>query len=107
PSTSHRSLSAPTTCTTTYMHTVAAIVVEFCNNTTKKCSPRDPEGHGTHTSSTAAGDRVDSATLYGVERGPVSGVAPGARVIMYRVCLAQGCFSSDSVAAVQQGILDD
>ena len=32
---------------------------------------------------------------------------PGARVIMYRVCLAQGCFGSDSVAAVQQAILDD
>ena len=31
---------------------------------------------------------------------------PGARVIMYRVCLAQGCFSSDSVRAVQQAILD-
>ncbi len=93
--------------TNTYMNNVGAIAGEFCNNTTKKCSARDPEGHGTHTSSTAAGDRVDSATLYGVERGPVSGVAPGARVIMYRVCLAQGCFSSDSVAAVQQGILDD
>ena len=44
--------------------------------------------------------------LYGVERGPVCGIAPGAHVIQYRVCLAQGCFSSDSVAAVQQAILD-
>jgi hypothetical protein len=71
--------------TNTYMNNIGAITGEFCNNTTKKCSARDPEGHGTHTSSTAAGDRVDSALLYGVERGPVSGVAPGARVIMYRV----------------------
>ena len=93
--------------TNTYMALIGAIPGEFCNNATKKCSARDPEGHGTHTSSTAAGDRVDSAMLYGVERGPVSGVAPGARVIMYRVCLAQGCFNSDSVAAVQQGIKDD
>ena len=68
--------------------------------------PRDSEGHGTHTATTAAGDCVASAPLYGVERGPVSGIAPGARVIMYRVCLAAGCFSSDSVAAVQQAILD-
>ena len=44
--------------------------------------------------------------LYGVERGPVCGIAPGAHVIMYRVCAAQGCFSSDSVAAVQQAIPD-
>ena len=33
-------------------------------------------------------------------------MAPGAHVIAYRVCLAQGCFESDSVAAVQQAILD-
>ena len=41
-------------------------------------------------SSTAAGDRVDSAPLFGVERGPISGIAPGARVIMYRVCARTG-----------------
>jgi hypothetical protein len=93
--------------TNSYMSAIGAGAAEFCNNTTKKCSARDPEGHGTHTSSTAAGDRVDSAMLYGVERGPISGIAPGARVIMYRVCLAQGCFNSDSVAAVQQAIHDD
>ena len=28
--------------------------------------------------------------LYGVERGPVCGIAPGAHVIMYRVCLRAG-----------------
>ena len=93
--------------TATYMANVGAGAEEFCNNTTHKCSARDPEGHGTHTTTTAAGARVDSASLYGVERGPVSGVAPGARVIMYRVCLAAGCFSSDSVAAVNQAITDD
>ena len=92
--------------TATYMANIGAGADEFCNNGTGICSPRDPEGHGTHTTTTAAGDCVVSAFLYGVERGPVCGVAPGARVIQYRVCLAQGCFSSDSVAAVQQAILD-
>ena len=90
----------------TYMANVGSDGQEFCNNTTGVCSPRDPEGHGTHTSSTAAGDCVNSAVLYGVERGPVCGIAPGAHVIMYRVCAAQGCFSSDSVSAVQQAITD-
>ena len=90
----------------TYMANIATDGQEFCNNTTHVCSPRDPEGHGTHTSSTAAGDCVSSAMLYGVERGPVCGIAPGAHVIMYRVCAAQGCFGSDSVSAVQQAITD-
>jgi subtilisin family serine protease len=92
--------------TNTYMNAIGSDGQEFCNNTTKVCSPRDPEGHGTHTTTTAAGDCVSTAVLYGVERGPVCGIAPGAHVIMYRVCLAQGCFNSDSVAAVQQAILD-
>jgi subtilisin family serine protease len=33
-------------------------------------------------------------------------MAPGAHVIMYRVCLDEGCYNSDSVAAVEQAILD-
>src|SRR3954454_9917252 len=79
---------------------------EFCNDTPGKCSARDSEGHGTHTASTAAGDRVDHAPLYGVDRGPVSGIAPGAHVIMFRVCNSHSCYQSDSVHAVQQAIHD-
>ena len=78
---------------------------EFCPDV-DHCSARDADGHGTHTSTTAAGDLVSSAVTLGVERGPVSGVAPGASVIEYRVCDTDGCFTSDSVAAVQQAILD-
>src|SRR5204862_2640301 len=93
--------------TDTYMANVVADEgQEFCNNTTNKCSARDSEGHGTHTMTTAAGSCAASAVLYGVERGPVCGIAPGAHVIAYRVCLSAGCFSSDSVAAVQQAIHD-
>lgn len=69
-------------------------------------SARDDNGHGTHTSSTAAGNANVPATLLGVDRGIVSGIAPRAHVIMYRVCADQGCFSSDSAAAVEQAILD-
>ena len=92
--------------TATYMAAVGSNGQEFCNNTTHVCSPRDSEGHGTHTLTTAAGDCVASAVLYGVERGPVCGIAPGAHVEVFRVCLASGCFSSDSVAAVSQAITD-
>jgi hypothetical protein len=91
----------------TYLLVLDALPGEFCNNDTGECSARDSDGHGTHTSSTAAGRGLDSAELFGVERGPLSGIAPGAHVIMYRVCLAAGCFEDDSVAAVEQAILDD
>ncbi len=92
--------------TATYMANIAAVPGEFCNNATDQCSARDAEGHGTHTSSTAAGSPVAATPLLGVNRGPISGMAPGAHVIMYRVCLRQGCFGSDSVSAVNQAILD-
>lgn len=69
-------------------------------------SARDDDGHGTHTSSTAAGNADVQASIFGVSRGIVSGIAPRARVIMYKVCGAAGCFSSDSAAAVEQAILD-
>jgi subtilase family protein/PA domain-containing protein/fibronectin type III domain protein len=92
--------------TATYMAVHGSDGQEFCNDTTDVCSPRDSEGHGTHTTTTAAGDCVNSAVLYGVERGPVCGIAPGAHVEMFRVCLSAGCFNSDSVAAVAQAITD-
>jgi len=97
--------------TATYMAAIGSNGQEFCNNTPAGggpgvCSARDPEGHGTHTTTTAGGDCVSSAVLYGVERGPVCGIAPGAHIEQFRVCLAQGCFGSDSVSAVNQAITD-
>ncbi len=92
--------------TDTYMANIGAVPGEYCDNATDVCSARDANGHGTHTSSTAAGSAVSNVNLLGVNRGSISGIAPGSHVIMYRVCLAQGCFGSDSVAAVEQAILD-
>jgi uncharacterized repeat protein (TIGR01451 family) len=69
-------------------------------------SARDDDGHGTHTSSTAAGNAGVEASILGVDRGIISGITPRARVIMYKVCGANGCYDSDSAAAVQQAILD-
>jgi subtilisin family serine protease len=67
---------------------------------------RDDNGHGSHTSSTAAGDRGVAASIFGVSRGTISGIAPRAHVIMYKVCGDEGCFQSDSAAAVQKAIQD-
>lgn len=89
-----------------YMLFVGSRDGEFCSAVSRQCSARDADGHGTHTASIAAGGPVASAELLGVERGPISGIAPGAHVIAYRVCALQGCFSSDSAAAVEQSVLD-
>ncbi len=69
-------------------------------------SALDDDGHGTHTSSTAAGNANVAASIFGLNRGVLSGIAPRAHVAMYKVCGASGCFQSDSAAAVQQAILD-
>ena len=69
-------------------------------------SARDSDGHGTHTSTTAAGGPVAHANPLGIDRGAIHGIAPGAHVAVYKVCGTQGCFQSDTVQAVGQAILD-
>lgn len=71
-------------------------------------SARDADGHGTHTATTAGGNNgVESS--FG---GTVSGMAPRARVAVYKVCWDapnpddSGCFSSDSMAAIDQAVAD-
>jgi hypothetical protein len=74
---------------------------------TEFTSARDDDGHGSHTSSTAAGNGEALATLTNdVPLHEVSGVAPRAHVAMYKVCGNQGCFTSDSVAAINQALAD-
>ncbi|NRR31588.1 S8 family serine peptidase [Oxalobacteraceae bacterium] len=87
-------------------------------------SPRDSVGgtvghggHGTHTSSTAAGNNGVAATAAGIPMGGVSGMAPRARVAMYKVCWSyddatdptggkNSCWGTDSVAAIEQAVSD-
>ncbi|MGH3646046.1 MAG: S8 family serine peptidase [Micromonosporaceae bacterium] len=67
---------------------------------------RDGDGHGTHTSSTSAGNIVDDVVALGRPLPSIHGLAPGAWVMEYKVCGPQGCFSFDSASAVEQAILD-
>ncbi len=67
---------------------------------------RDSEGHGSHTTSTSAGNVVKGVQTIGPLLKQINGMAPGAQVMEYKVCGAAGCFGSDSAAAVQQAILD-
>jgi hypothetical protein len=71
-------------------------------------SARDSDGHGSHTGSTAAGNYGVQASIMGADYGAVSGIAPRARVVAYKVCGGPtgSCYASDSAAAVQQAILD-
>ncbi|MDD5369399.1 MAG: S8 family serine peptidase, partial [Anaerolineaceae bacterium] len=69
-------------------------------------SARDEDGHGTHTSSTSAGNAGVAASVFGVSRGTISGIAPRAHVIMYKALGVKGGYSSDLAAAVQQAIKD-
>ncbi|MEO7911024.1 MAG: S8 family serine peptidase [Roseiflexaceae bacterium] len=67
---------------------------------------RDDDGHGTHTATTSAGNANVAASIFGVSRGTISGIAPRAHVMAYKVCGDAGCFGSDSAAAIQKAILD-
>lgn len=69
-------------------------------------SVRDVEGHGSHTSSTAAGAAVRNASLYGLAEGTARGMATKARIAMYKVCWEQGCYDSDLAAAFDQAVAD-
>ncbi|KAL2484238.1 subtilase family protein [Forsythia ovata] len=79
-------------------------------------SPRDKNGHGTHTSSTIGGRRVSNASaLGGFGSGTATGGAPLVRLAMYKVCwpipgltTAEGntCLDDDVLAAFDDAITD-
>jgi len=77
-------------------------------------SPRDGDGHGTHTSSTAAGNANIDPSIDGNDLGvaTISGIAPRAWVAMYKACWNSnaegdgGCAGADLVAAIDQAVAD-
>ncbi|MBW2736722.1 MAG: S8 family serine peptidase, partial [Deltaproteobacteria bacterium] len=81
-------------------------------------SARDTDGHGTHTASTAGGNANVPAEIMGSNLGLVSGVAPRARIAIYKACWKQRCssgephcyqdvcYSSDLTAAIDDAASD-
>ena len=73
-------------------------------------SPRDADGHGTHTASTAGGNGNVDVVVDGQVLGTASGMAPMARIAAYKVCWGRapegGCLTTDSVAAIDQAVAD-
>jgi len=74
-------------------------------------SPRDADGHGTHTATTAAGNRT-SASLFGTLVGDIEGIAPKARVAVYKACWLRpgttraSCNTSDLANAIDAAVAD-
>nr|A0A0M3R8G2.1 RecName: Full=Subtilisin-like protease; Short=Subtilase; Flags: Precursor [Petunia x hybrida]ALC79559.1 subtilase [Petunia axillaris] len=68
--------------------------------------PTDEEGHGTHTASTAAGNFVNDANVFGNANGTAVGMAPLAHIAMYKVCSEDGCSDADILAALDAAIDD-
>ncbi len=73
-------------------------------------SARDSDGHGTHVAAVAAGNGDVRATVLGAEWGRVSGIAPRARLAVYKACWSlesgSACSTADLVAAIDQAVAD-
>ena len=75
-------------------------------------SARDGDGHGSHTASTAAGNDGVPMSVAGNDLGEGSGMAPGAKLAVYKVCWEDddpdtgGCYTADSIKAIEQSVVD-
>ena len=75
-------------------------------------SPRDYNGHGTHTASTAGGNGGVPAEVGGIPLGSISGMAPRARIAAYKALWSNedgsqsSGFTVDLVAAIDQAVAD-
>ncbi|KAF5206969.1 Subtilisin-like protease SBT5.3, partial [Thalictrum thalictroides] len=73
-------------------------------------SARDSDGHGTHTLSTAGGNFVSGANVFGLGNGTAKGGSPKARVAAYKVCWppvkGNECLDADIMAGFDAAIHD-
>ncbi len=82
-------------------------------NMTDADNSEDQDGHGSHTASTSVGNMIEGVSLLdaegtplGYSLGAMSGVAPRANLIVYKVCPANTCPTPSVIAGVEQAIVD-
>ena len=81
-------------------------------STDEYLSARDGDGHGTHTASTAVGDLDVPAKVGDVDFGKISGIAPAAKLAVYKVCFSDDneatgdCYNSSIVDAIDDAVND-
>lgn len=74
-------------------------------------SPKDADGHGTHIASIAAGISV-TAEMFGTRLGQISGIAPRARIAVYKACWLKpgetraSCSTADLTRAIDDAVAD-
>ncbi|KAK7827014.1 subtilisin-like protease sbt4.9 [Quercus suber] len=67
---------------------------------------RDEIGHGIHTASTAAGNKVPDTSFYGMAKDNAHGGVPFARIAAYKVCGEGDCLDLYILAAFDDAIAD-
>lgn len=89
-------------------HFAASAITRGIFNATKDyASPFDGDGHGSHTTSVAAGNHGVPVTVDGLHFGNASGMAPRAHIAIYKALYKGfGGFSADVVAAIDQAAQD-
>ncbi|KAG5242884.1 PA-domain containing subtilase family protein [Salix suchowensis] len=85
----------------------AAIAAGVFNPSIDFASPMDGDGHGSHTAAIAAGNNGIPVRIHGHEFGKASGMAPRARIAVYKALYRLfGGFIADVVAAIDQAVHD-
>ncbi len=80
--------------------------------TTSSLSARDDSGHGTQMASIAAGNSGVSVEVPGLRRDAYGGLAPQARIAVYKACWTapdpedDGCATADLVTAIDRATRD-
>lgn len=69
-------------------------------------SPRDLEGHETHTASTIVDGFVERASYFDYGIDMAKGMAPKALIAIYKVVWNQRIYSSDVLKVIEQAIED-